>query len=170
MDVEKNRSVVQLTIHEGRKPPGQKMFEAGRLLVDKLSRTQFELRTVSGLVGWIPSLEQKEISQLHNLAVTKSKKAWKNPDCAGQRLSKMDLSPYFAFLRFQPTCSNYMIQAIERFFGVKGVLRGLRDSALPSWYPKRTEPLPDHFSLKTKWRIKIGRSQISRNESGDRNR
>ena len=37
MDVEKNRSVVQLTIHEGRNHQVKKMFEAVGLLVDKLS-------------------------------------------------------------------------------------------------------------------------------------
>ena len=35
------------------------------------------------------------------------------------------ISPLFPpSCRFQPTCSNYMIQAIERF-GVKGVLVGI---------------------------------------------
>ena len=35
------------------------------------------------------------------------------------------ISPLFPpSCRFQPTCSNYMIQAIERF-GVKGVLMGI---------------------------------------------
>ena len=52
VDVEKNRSVVQLTIHEGRNHQVKKMFEAVGLLVDKLSRTQFgefgRLRTTSG--------------------------------------------------------------------------------------------------------------------------
>ena len=35
------------------------------------------------------------------------------------------ISPLFPpSCRFQPTCSNYMIQAIERF-GAKGVLMGI---------------------------------------------
>ncbi|MFR9120046.1 MAG: membrane protein insertion efficiency factor YidD [Streptococcus parasanguinis] len=41
-----------------------------------------------------------------------------------QTLSKLDLSPISTIsVAFNPTCSNYMIQAIERF-GVKGVLMG----------------------------------------------
>ena len=76
VDVEKNRSVVQLTIHEGRNHQVKKMFEAVGLLVDKLSRTQFGNLDVSGLrPGEYRRLNKKEISQLHNLAVTKSKKA-----------------------------------------------------------------------------------------------
>ena len=76
VDVEKNRSVVQLTIHEGRNHQVKKMFEAVGLLVDKLSRTQFGNLDVSGLrPGEYRRLSKKEISQLHNLAVTKSKKA-----------------------------------------------------------------------------------------------
>ncbi len=67
--------------------------------MDKLSRTQFGNLDVSGLrPGEYRRLNKKEISQLHNLAVTKSKKHENNPDCAGQRLSKMDLSPISAFL------------------------------------------------------------------------
>ncbi|ETJ01981.1 MAG: Pseudouridine synthase, partial [Streptococcus parasanguinis DORA_23_24] len=54
----------------------KKMFEAVGLLVDKLSRTQFGNLDVSGLrPGEYRRLSKKEISQLHNLAVTKSKKA-----------------------------------------------------------------------------------------------
>ena len=76
VDVEKNRSVVQLTIHEGRNHQVNKMFDAVGLLVDKLSRTQFGNLDVSGLrPGEYRRLNKKEISQLHNLAVTKSKKA-----------------------------------------------------------------------------------------------
>ena len=76
VDVEKNRSVVQLTIHEGRNHQVKKMFEAVGLLVDKLSRTQFGNLDVSGLrPGEYRRLNKKEVSQLHNLAVTKSKKS-----------------------------------------------------------------------------------------------
>ena len=39
VDHEKNRSVVELTIHEGRNHQVKKMFESVGLLVDKLSRT-----------------------------------------------------------------------------------------------------------------------------------
>ena len=50
VDVEKNRSVVQLTIHEGRNHQVKKMFEAVGLLVDKLSRTQFGIWTSQDFV------------------------------------------------------------------------------------------------------------------------
>ena len=72
VDTEKNRSVVELTIHEGRNHQVKKMFESVGLLVDKLSRTQFGTLNLSGLQpGESRRLTKKEISQLHNLAVTK---------------------------------------------------------------------------------------------------
>ena len=49
------------------------------------------------------------------------------------------ISPLFPpSCRFQPTCSNYMIQAIERF-GVKGVLMGIARILLflPKTWSKR---------------------------------
>lgn len=59
------------------------------------------------------------------------------------------ISPLFPpSCRFQPTCSNYMIQAIERF-GVKGVLMGI--ARILRCHPGTkagSDPLPDHFSLK----------------------
>lgn len=59
------------------------------------------------------------------------------------------ISPIFPpSCRFQPTCSNYMIQAIERF-GVKGVLMGI--ARILRCHPGTKaglDPLPDHFSLK----------------------
>ena len=59
------------------------------------------------------------------------------------------ISPLFPpSCRFQPTCSNYMIQAIERF-GVKGVLMGI--ARILRGHPGTKvgpDPLPDHFSLK----------------------
>ena len=59
------------------------------------------------------------------------------------------ISPIFPpSCRFQPTCSNYMIQAIERF-GVKGVLMGI--ARILRCHPGTKEgpdPLPDHFSLR----------------------
>lgn len=47
--IEKNRSVVELTIHEGRNHQVKKMFEAVGLMVDKLSRTRFGTLDLSGL-------------------------------------------------------------------------------------------------------------------------
>ena len=59
------------------------------------------------------------------------------------------ISPIFPpSCRFQPTCSNYMIQAIARF-GVKGVLMGI--ARILRCHPGTKggpDPLPDHFSLK----------------------
>lgn len=74
VDPVKNRSVVELTIHEGRNHQVKKMFEAVGLQVDKLSRTRFGHLDVSGLrPGEFRRLNKKEVSQLHNLAVTPKK-------------------------------------------------------------------------------------------------
>lgn len=72
VDVEKNRSVVELTIHEGRNHQVKKMFESVGLLVDKLSRTKFGTLDLAGLrPGESRRLNKKEISQLHNMATNK---------------------------------------------------------------------------------------------------
>ena len=74
VDHEKNRSVVELTIHEGRNHQVKKMFESVGLLVDKLSRTRFGTLDLTGLrPGESRRLNKKEISQLHNAAVNKVK-------------------------------------------------------------------------------------------------
>ena len=74
MDHEKNRSVVELTIHEGRNHQVKKMFESVGLIVDKLSRTRFGTLDLTGLrPGESRRLSKKEISQLHNIAVNKVK-------------------------------------------------------------------------------------------------
>lgn len=74
VEPDKNRSVVELTIHEGRNHQVKKMFESVGLLVDKLSRIQFGTLDLSGLrPGDARRLTKKEVSQLHNLAVTKKK-------------------------------------------------------------------------------------------------
>ncbi|MFQ8817316.1 MAG: pseudouridine synthase [Streptococcus thermophilus] len=49
VDHEKNRSVVELTIHEGRNHQVKKMFESVGLIVDKLSRTRFGTLDLTGL-------------------------------------------------------------------------------------------------------------------------
>jgi len=42
------------------------------------------------------------------------------------RAYQWTLSPIFGRqCRFQPTCSNYMIQAVEKYGAVKGVWKGL---------------------------------------------
>lgn len=72
-DREKNRSVVELTIHEGRNHQVKKMFEAVGLMVDKLSRTRFGTLDLSGLnTGEARRLNKKEISQLYNAAVNEN--------------------------------------------------------------------------------------------------
>lgn len=72
-DREKNRSVVELTIHEGRNHQVKKMFEAVGLMVDKLSRTRFGTLDLSGLnSGEARRLNKKEISQLYNDAVNEN--------------------------------------------------------------------------------------------------
>ena len=74
VDPVKNRSVVQLTIHEGRNHQVKKMFEAVGLLVDKLSRTQFGNLDLTDLrPGEARRLNKKEVSRLHTLAVSKKK-------------------------------------------------------------------------------------------------
>ncbi|PZO96066.1 MAG: pseudouridine synthase [Streptococcus pyogenes] len=73
-ETDKNRSIVELTIHEGRNHQVKKMFEAVGLLVDKLSRTQFGTLDLTGLrPGEARRLNKKEISQLHNAAVIKQR-------------------------------------------------------------------------------------------------
>lgn len=72
-DREKNRSVVELTIHEGRNHQVKKMFEAVGLMVDKLSRTRFGTLDLSGLnPGEARRLNKKEIRQLYNAAVNEN--------------------------------------------------------------------------------------------------
>ena len=72
-DREKNRSVVELTIHEGRNHQVKKMFEAVGLMVDTLSRTRFGTLDLSGLnPGEARRLNKKEISQLYNAAVNEN--------------------------------------------------------------------------------------------------
>ena len=72
-DREKNRSVVELTIHEGRNHQVKKMFEAVGLMVDELSRTRFGTLDLSGLnSGEARRLNKKEISQLYNAAVNEN--------------------------------------------------------------------------------------------------
>lgn len=74
VDKEKDRSVVELVIHEGRNHQVKKMFESVGLLVDKLSRTQFGTLDLTGLrPGEYRRLNKKEISQLHNAAINKIK-------------------------------------------------------------------------------------------------
>jgi putative membrane protein insertion efficiency factor len=53
---------------------------------------------------------------------------WKLPShvlIALVRLYQLTLSPYLGKqCRFQPTCSNYYIQAVEKYGAVRGSLKG----------------------------------------------
>ena len=66
------------------------------------------------------------------------------------RLYQRLLSPLFPpSCRYTPTCSNYMIQAIERH-GLKGILMGLtRILRCHPWSKTGADPVPDHFSLRS---------------------
>lgn len=59
------------------------------------------------------------------------------------------ISPAFPpSCRYQPTCSNYMIQAIERH-GVKGILMGFaRILRCHPWTEGGDDPVPATFNLK----------------------
>ena len=66
------------------------------------------------------------------------------------RLYQRLLSPLFPpSCRYNPTCSNYMIQAIERH-GLKRILMGLaRILRCHPWSKTGVDPVPDHFSLRS---------------------
>ena len=59
------------------------------------------------------------------------------------------ISPVFPpACRYYPTCSNYMIEAIEKH-GAKGLLMGLaRIGRCHPWSKEGDDPVPDHFSLR----------------------
>ncbi len=100
-----------------------KDLEAVGLLVDKLSRTQFGNLDVSGLrPGRIPPAGTKEISQLHNLAVTKSKKHENNLIALVRGYQKW-ISPLFP----PSVASTDLFQLYDRYLNVlvKGVLMGI---------------------------------------------
>ncbi len=72
VDAAKERSIVELTIHEGRNHQVKKMFAAVGLPVVKLSRIQFGTLAIDGLpVGHYRKLSKKEVSQLHHLSQEK---------------------------------------------------------------------------------------------------
>ena len=50
--------------------------------------------------------------------------------------------------RFEPTCSQYMLEAIEKF-GVSGVLMGIaRILCCQPFVHGGYDPVPDHFTLR----------------------
>lgn len=65
------------------------------------------------------------------------------------RLYQRFISPLFPpSCRYRPTCSSYMIQALEKH-GIKGFLMGLaRIFRCHPFVEGGDDPVPDHFSLK----------------------
>ncbi|MGF7436705.1 membrane protein insertion efficiency factor YidD [Lentilactobacillus senioris] len=60
------------------------------------------------------------------------------------------ISPLFPpSCRYYPTCSNYMIQAIQKHGAIKGVLMGsARILRCHPFVKGGYDPVPDHFSLR----------------------
>lgn len=120
VDPVKNRSVVQLTIHEGRNHQVKKMFEAVGFLVDKLSRTQFGNLDLTDLhVRVKPAVStKKRLKRLHTWQYLR-----KNHetifDMAGSPLPTLHFSPLSPFL---PLSAN---------------LLGLHDSSLGEAWKQR---------------------------------
>lgn len=65
------------------------------------------------------------------------------------RVYQYVISPYMApSCRFTPTCSNYSIEAIQRFGVIKGCLLAVRRiSSCHPWHEAGHDPVPSSFSL-----------------------
>ena len=97
VDHEKNRSVVELTIHEGRNHQVKKMFESVGLIVDKLSRTRFGTLDLTGLRPG-ESTKKKLVSFI-TLLLTRLNDE-EVSDCVSKGLSEMAFSPVSTVLSF----------------------------------------------------------------------
>ncbi|MEQ6376235.1 pseudouridine synthase [Bacillaceae bacterium S4-13-58] len=72
MDKQKNQSIIQVVLHEGRNRQVRRMLEGIRLMVQKLKRERFAFLTVDGLVpGEYRALTPHEVKQLRALAEKK---------------------------------------------------------------------------------------------------
>ena len=68
VDRKNKKSIVELTIHEGRNHQVKKMFEAVGYNVEKLKRERYGFLTLDGLKsGEFRKLNKKEVKQLYNL-------------------------------------------------------------------------------------------------------
>ncbi len=115
----------KLTIHEGHAT--RLDVESGGTLVDKLSDPVWEFWTSQDRVNTV-SLNKKEISQLHNLAVTKSKKHENNliARVRGYKNGSLPISLLDKLSRlFQPYS-----QRVRHFELLKGVLMGIAKKLL----------------------------------------
>lgn len=114
--------------------------------------------------GWIPSLEQKEISQLHTQQWLNLKSSKNNPDCGYQRLSNgsLPLFPPSSWVFNRPV-PNYMIQAIERLVWKGCLWWGLQGFTMPSWKARRARSSPDHTLVWSEMKNQNRWSQIKWN-------
>ena len=72
--------------------------------------------------------------------------------CLSIRGYQIFISPLFAHrgggCRFYPTCSDYALQAIERFGILKGMVLGLkRIVRCHPWHQGGCDPVPDELNL-----------------------
>ncbi|MCZ0717985.1 membrane protein insertion efficiency factor YidD [Aerococcus kribbianus] len=66
------------------------------------------------------------------------------------RFYQKAISPAFPpSCRYQPTCSQYMLEALDKHGAIKGSLMGgARILRCHPWAQGGSDPVPDHFSLR----------------------